>query len=44
MPAGDLGGEMDDSKWERWSALGGILFVVIVVTAAAHRGITAEVE
>jgi hypothetical protein len=29
---------MDDSKWERWSALGGILFVVLVVAAAVLPG------
>jgi len=29
---------MDDSKWERWGALGGILFVVMVVVAAFLPG------
>jgi hypothetical protein len=29
---------MNDSKWERWSALGGILFVILVVTSAFMPG------
>jgi len=29
---------MDDSKWERWGALGGIVFVVMVVVAAFLPG------
>ncbi len=29
---------MDDSKWERWSALGGVLFVVTVLVAAFISG------
>ena len=29
---------MDDSKWERWGALGGILFVVLVLTSALLPG------
>jgi len=29
---------MDDSKWERWGALGGILFVVLVVVSAFLPG------
>src|SRR5262249_55220165 len=32
------GGVMDDSKWERWGALGGILFVVMVVVSAFLPG------
>jgi hypothetical protein len=29
---------MDDSKWERWGALGGILFVVLVLASAFLPG------
>jgi hypothetical protein len=29
---------MDDNKWERWSALGGILFVVLVLASAFVPG------
>jgi hypothetical protein len=29
---------MDDSKWERWGALGGILFVILVVVAGFLPG------
>jgi hypothetical protein len=29
---------MDESKWERWGALGGVLFVVLVVVAAVIGG------
>ena len=29
---------MDDSKWERWGALGGILFVILVVAGALLPG------
>ncbi len=29
---------MNDSKWERWSALGGILFVILILTAAFMPG------
>jgi hypothetical protein len=29
---------MDDSKWERWSALGGILFVVLILVAVFLPG------
>ena len=29
---------MEDSKWERWSALGGILFVVLIVVSAFMPG------
>ena len=29
---------MDDSKWERWGALGGILFVILVVVSALLPG------
>src|ERR1700704_4099555 len=32
------GGGMDDSKWERWSALGGILFVVLILVSAFLPG------
>ena len=29
---------MDDSKWERWSALGGVLFVVLILVAGFLPG------
>ena len=29
---------MEDSKWERWSALGGILFIVLIVVSAFMPG------
>jgi len=33
---------MDDSKWERWSALGGILFVVLILVGGVSPGIAAQ--
>ena len=29
---------MDDSKWERWSALGGVLFVIMILVGAFLPG------
>jgi len=33
---------MDDSKWERWGALGGVLFVVLVIASIVFQTIAAK--